>query len=597
MPRPPILIVEPAAEKRRALSHDLTAAGYEVVPAIDLAEGSRFAAGLGDAVVVAPLELADGEVEPLLAALAPETGNGSPGRRSVVLLAHQALPDRELPGVVRFVRVDGLGRRELAHRLQVVLLGREIGVEPAVDAESLIGDLALVPLLELVRSLHGARFSGRVAVDEGTVHFDDGEVAAARVGAARGIKAFCRLGRRSEGPVRVIPGGVIPAREIDRDLGSLVIAAIEDSLGDFPHPRSRFRVVVGEALFGAELSPPARRILTIAHRGAFAHQLLDALELLDGQIVDELLRLEEQGLLVREEPLPEVAVFTDSTADLPPELAREHRIEVVPLTVQIGDRRFRDRVDLQPGRFYELLAEGTDHPASSPPEPDEFARRFEPRLADQDVLALMISKRLSLTAEHAEKAVAGLGRSSSGHRATVIDSRLVSLALGLLALFAARMALRGEKAEAIAGRIPGMAARIEALFVVDTLEYLARGGRIGGARAWLGQLLGIKPILGLVDGQVVAVDKVRGGRGAHPRLLELLAARLAPDRPVVAGIVHAKAPVWADRLRALTEERFTVSELIVGDMGPVVGTHAGPGTVGIATFQPTDEEAPLVAPL
>jgi len=149
----------------------------------------------------------------------------------------------------------------------------------------------------------------------------------------------------------------------------------------------------------------------------------------------------------------------------------------------------------------------------------------------------------------------------------------------------------------IAARLADMRGRLHVLFVVDTLDYLARGGRIGRARAVVGNLLGIKPILGVIDGEVTPVDRVRGGRAAHPRLVELFRERVGGGRPVIAGIAHAKAPVWADRLRELLAGSFEIRELLQTEMGPVVGTHGGPGTVGAALFAPTDEELPLLAPL
>ena len=159
------------------------------------------------------------------------------------------------------------------------------------------------------------------------------------------------------------------------------------------------------------------------------------------------------------------------------------------------------------------------------------------------------------------------------------------------------MAQRGLQLPEICRRIEAMRDRFHVLFVVDTLDYLARGGRIGKARAVVGKMLGVKPILGVIDGEVAAVDRVRGGRTAHPRLIELFAQRVDPQRPVVAAVGHSNAPIWADRLRALLEQRFVTAELLVTEIGPVVGTHSGPGTVGAALFQPTDEELPLIAPI
>jgi DegV family protein with EDD domain len=148
----------------------------------------------------------------------------------------------------------------------------------------------------------------------------------------------------------------------------------------------------------------------------------------------------------------------------------------------------------------------------------------------------------------------------------------------------------------VARRLREIRPRVGILFVVDTLEYLRRGGRIGAARAGMGKLLGIKPILGVAGGEVVPVDRARGGRAAHPRILELVAERVEPKRPLVVGVAHARAPVWADRLRKLVEERFEVADLVVAEMGPTVGAHAGPGTVGLAWVQLSDEELELVRP-
>ena len=211
-------------------------------------------------------------------------------------------------------------------------------------------------------------------------------------------------------------------------------------------------------------------------------------------------------------------VVTDSTADLPARLAREHGIRVVPLTVRFGDRMFKDGVDISPREFYELLEADAVHPATNPPTPGEFLQVYRDLIPDKDVVSVHISSGLSETVRHAEQAAASgsrelqeLREGSEPVRVGVVDSRQVSLGLGMLAVFAARMARRGLGVREIGPRIQAMAARVEVLFVVDTLEYLARHGRIGRAKAWVGQLVGIKPILGVREGAVTLVDKVRGG--------------------------------------------------------------------------------------
>jgi DegV family protein with EDD domain len=156
------------------------------------------------------------------------------------------------------------------------------------------------------------------------------------------------------------------------------------------------------------------------------------------------------------------------------------------------------------------------------------------------------------------------------------------------------MASKGLGVDEIAERVENMAGRLQFMFLVDTLEYLKKGGRIGGARALLGTLLGIKPILGLVDGEVQALDKARGGKRAQPKLVELLKEKVSTDTPVFAVVGHASAPKWADRLRELLEETFTIEEMFEGEIGPVVGAHVGPGTVGCVLFAPDAEEMELL---
>jgi DegV family protein with EDD domain len=434
-----------------------------------------------------------------------------------------------------------------------------------------------------------------------------GQVIAAAAGPAHGLKAFCRLGRLHEGPFRFVPGELPARREIEEDLDALVLAAIEDSLGEFPDPRVRLEVEIGPSFFASSFAPLQQRILGSTQRGATLRQVLDGLPDRDGEIVQEVLRLEERGFLVRREPA--VQIVTDSTADLPADLAGAHGIDVVPLTVTFGAESFRDRVDLQPGQFYGLLQTKKVHPASSPPSGDDFAGRYGEWLGrGHDVVSVHLSARLSKTFENAGTGAAAAlavmagpaGNGANGESppsVVVVDSGQVSLGLGLLALFAARMAARNETAPEIRRRLLSLAPRVHTLFVVDTLEYLARGGRIGRARALLGGLLGIKPILGVVEGEVAPVDRVRGGRAAHPKILEILKKRVDPGRPVIVGISHGNAPAWADRLEKRVRETFAVSELIQAEVGPVVGTHVGPGGVSISLFQPMGDEAALIAPL
>jgi DegV family protein with EDD domain len=209
---------------------------------------------------------------------------------------------------------------------------------------------------------------------------------------------------------------------------------------------------------------------------------------------------------------------------------------------------------------------------------------------------------MSLTQEHAALAAQAIEREEPDGvdpplpAIRSIDSEQASLPLGLLVLFAARLAQRGLAVEDIAHRIEGMRRRLHAHFVVDTLEFLARGGRIGRAQAMMGKLLGIKPILGVAEGEVGPVDRVRGGRAAQRRLVDLLKKKVDPRRPVIAGVAHAAAPLWAERLEAILRAELQIADFLLAEMGPIVGTHVGPGTVGAVVFQPTAEELELLLP-
>jgi DegV family protein with EDD domain len=598
--RPAVLLIDPGPELLEELSHGLAAEGYEVVPVSGLALGRRFAQGLGEALIVTTTEAVAASPDPN--ALLAELHRG--GQRTLVLLGSHPEEEEGLPETVSFLAVGGLGLREIERRLLLVLLGREVGAEPDTKLESLVGDLAQTPLLELLRGLNRAGITGRIELRGGQIWLERGEVAAAAAGGVsgmagvagvRGLKAFCRLGRMHEGLFRLFPGDLVPERTIQAPLSSLIITAIEDSLGDFPDARARLEVRLGADFFSTRFNPLQQQILAEAQKGVPLQELLDSLPARDGEIVQELLVLEERGMLVRREP--KVQIVTDSTSDLPSDMVQAYGIAVVPLTVAFGKEVFRDRVDIQAGQFYKRLVQDKAHPVSSPPSVEDFAARYREWLAQgHDVVSLHLPSRLSKTFENASTAAAQLGGGASSPTLTVLDTGQVSVGLGMFALFAARMAARGEPAAAIRDRLLEMPPRVHTLFVVDTLEFLARGGRIGKARALLGGLLGIKPILGVVDGEVVPVDRVRGGRAAHPRILELLHKQVDRKRPVIAGISHANAPVWADRLRALVRDQFEVAELIQTEVGPVVGANVGPGVVGVCLFQPTAEELGWIAP-
>ena len=276
-----------------------------------------------------------------------------------------------------------------------------------------------------------------------------------------------------------------------------------------------------------------------------------------------------------------VCVVSDSTADLPPGLAASHHIEVVPLRVLFGSEAYADGVDLTAEEFYRRLKLAKELPKTSQPSAGEFRAVYERLARDgRSVISIHISSKLSGTVASAEAARAML----PGADISVVDGLSASLGTGLLALRAAREAAAGRPKGEIVRLIEGLVQRLRVLFVVDTLEYLHKGGRIGGATALLGGLLSFKPILAIRDGRVEPLERVRTKPKAVERLIDLVAEDAAPGSQLNVGVLHGQAPGEADLLASRVQHRFACHELIVGEVGSVIATHAGPGVVGLVYY-------------
>ena len=604
--RPAVLIVDPDDQRRRVIAEGLARRGYEAIPVSTSEEGVKFARGLGPSVVVGPEELAGFGDASILQTFAVQ--DPAQMRRTLVVLGHRQ-DEPDLPDDVLYLRVEGLAHEEIRRRVRLALVGREIGVDADPDLQYLVGDTALMPLLDLVRGLHSCLITGFVQVRAGRVAFRNGVPVHAQEGKTEGPKAFCRLCRASAGPFRVYIGPIDtnqgPMRQtLDGDLDSLLVQALEEVNVELPDLRTRVRLVDLRDIPSGELTPHEKMLAQVIHRCDTLGDVLDNLAAPDSLVLQAVGKMHERGALRLERPRSSVRVVTDSTSDMPPDLLRQHDVVVVPLAVFFGKESFRDGVDIRARDFYRMLAESEHHPSTQPPAEEEFFEHFHEIIREQDIVSVHISSKLSLTSENARKA-AMRGIRSFDHlpperlncALEVVDTSSVSVGVGLMAVFAARMAARDEKVFAIAQRIRDMSKRVHILFAVDTLDFLVKGGRIGKAQAIVGKFLGIKPILGVVDGEVTAIDRARGGRRVHPRIVQLVSERIDPKKPIVMGVAHAQAPVWADRLAKLMSKHFKVSETILSDIGPVVGTHAGPGCVGTVVFQPTPEEWSLIRPL
>jgi DegV family protein with EDD domain len=272
------------------------------------------------------------------------------------------------------------------------------------------------------------------------------------------------------------------------------------------------------------------------------------------------------------------AIVTDSTADLVPELAARHAITVVPLTVNLDGRSYLDGVDITAAEFYDKLRASSAHPTTSQPSAGQFKEAYERLLEDhEEIVSLHISAKLSGTQSSARQAAEMVGPD----RVKVLDSEFVSMPLASLALVAALRAERGGDASEIIEDVWRVRASMRCFFAVSTLEFLRRGGRIGSASALLGSVLQIKPILSIEAGEVAPLERVRTHDRAMGRLVKLgRAVDRAGGLCVVIGHAAAEdaAIALAERLEDLAET------LIVQPLGPVVGAHAGPGTVGLSVY-------------
>ncbi len=275
-----------------------------------------------------------------------------------------------------------------------------------------------------------------------------------------------------------------------------------------------------------------------------------------------------------------IKIVTDSTNYLPADQIEKFDIRVVPLNVHFGESRtYQEGLTLDLDQFYAMLAEAPNLPTTSQPSPGQFLEAFsELTQAGHDVLCILISSRLSGTYQSALDAKHMLADAN----VVVVDSYSAASPLGLMVITAAEMAADGHTMDEIVARLEQMRRDMRVYFVVDTLEYLQKGGRIGAAAAFLGTLLKVKPILMLDEGVVKPLDKVRSKRKAIQRLLSELESQVSPGQPVQAIAMHAQAPDEVRELEAEVRRRFNCQRSIFGEVGPVIGTHTGPGLLGAA---------------
>jgi fatty acid kinase fatty acid binding subunit len=284
-----------------------------------------------------------------------------------------------------------------------------------------------------------------------------------------------------------------------------------------------------------------------------------------------------------------IGFVTDSTAHVPEELIAKYDLRIADLTVQFGKESFREHADLDTDDFFRRLKESHTLPTSSQPSPEEFLRAYKSLAQDHDsIICVTLSHKLSGTINSARLAAQMV--ESDGVKVTVIDSLSAWMGTGLQVIAGAQAAAAGKSHDECVALIEELVKRMQVLLVVDTLEYLQRGGRIGGAQAMIGTMLQIKPVLTVRDGMLQPLERVRTKRKALDRILDIMAEHVG-TQPYTAAVGHAQAEAEAEELRKRILARLPqVRDMYLSPVSPVVSVHIGPGAIGLVYYvNPPDQ--------
>jgi len=279
--------------------------------------------------------------------------------------------------------------------------------------------------------------------------------------------------------------------------------------------------------------------------------------------------------------MSKIAIVTDSTAYIPPDLVEKYNLTVAPQVLIWGEETYQDGVDIQPDEFYERLKSAKVMPTTSQVSIASMKTIFEDLVEkDYDVLGIFLSAKLSGTIQSAIQAKDMMEK--AGEKVTFVDSLSTAMAMGFQVLTVARSVEDGAGLEDAIALAEKAREHTGVYFAVDTLEFLHRGGRIGGAQRFLGTALNMKPVLAVKDGRVEAVERIRTKSKALERVLELVVDDTQGKTPIHLATLHASAEAEAIELLEKASQKLNATESILTTVSPVVGTHAGPGTVGLA---------------
>ncbi len=271
-----------------------------------------------------------------------------------------------------------------------------------------------------------------------------------------------------------------------------------------------------------------------------------------------------------------LAIVTDSVSDISPKIAKELKITVVPLTVIFGTEQYLDGVELSNSEFFQKLETDPNHPSTSQPSPEAFVKTYEKLLKEGfEILSVHVSAKLSGTINSAEQAI----KSLDTNKIKIVDTGTASMAQGLVAMSAARAAKNAKSLDELADMAESTAKNTNVYVAMDTMEFLKRGGRIGKARAMLGSILNIKPIITTDNGEIVPHSRARTIKKAISSMINDMGDK---DQIIEVAVLHSTTPDLAKDVLSQIDAQNLNNPGTITEIGPVVGTHAGPGCLAIA---------------
>jgi len=278
---------------------------------------------------------------------------------------------------------------------------------------------------------------------------------------------------------------------------------------------------------------------------------------------------------------PKITIVTDSSSYIPETATKGLDIAVIPLWLIWGEDNLQDGIDIQPAEFYKRLKESKTLPTSSQPSAMEFEKFFKSVAEKSDqIVSVLVSSKISGTIDSARAAVTEF----KDQQIPIVDSLNCSMGLGFAVLAAARAAAAGKSVNEVVAAAEAVKDKMHFLFVVDTLEYLHKGGRISGGKRLMGTALKIKPILQFENGEIRPLSQARTNSKAIRQVFEIVQERLGEKKMVEVAVVDVDSPDEADMVADQLKERFEIDTVHRAVVSPVVGTHVGPGTIGIAFY-------------